>query len=821
MGMIGTPQDSEAIEGIALRKNVSRKGSNTAVKNAAVYLLGSSVELSDSDRKALTSLDHPSLHGAMETRGKAIKRLAGLTPVPDVLLVRGPVDRLVQDALHAHGITLVQGLKPSLMQRLARSTGAEVAASLEELEPRNAALCQEFSVQELYPPQQVPPRPPSIVGPEQGSSQGAVGRTGSGPWQGSEAKAIDRSVSRTSATVGRCRTLMHFRGLSRSIAATVLLRGASVEELQGVKHVLQFAIYAAYKTGRLEVACLADIMASAVASLKDVEAAWTPAETPRVFRGLGLVSDSVGEAFTPKGSVGSFSFASSGEASERPGSAGDVPPLQARPLTPDDADKPRHHLPGPQRPSIVTLLLSDGNQTSPVQGAALPQPSSSSPNPSIVVPSSSSPGASLVVPEAACGLASASLAYLEDIAESTAWASADTVRLERSGQPIMSTSPHITVGPDMPMLSCAGPGDPLEDEEDDCGDPSCSEDPPEEEFFPVESRADSFGSPLTPSDVFREPLRESLRSYALSEDEEEGDGGVGARRANGSVGRGQSAEGRAASGLLSASLLRGSPVKSARRSTSASDLDPLSRAARELYATDPLHSTASSALLALEEFDDRAEERAGMTAIEQLQHLWLSEALRNPSKNLLCETSRMKRIELYADALPSIHGSMADTPLCTFLAGMWPKGDAGKAQQCKHRGCGDEPQSHLRFFLRGGRMVSLAVTRLRSDRRLPGGDRGIWWTWTRPQHVSEEPLLSVRRCSCLGARRRFLWATFWSSVLGPGGCRWGAPASCSSTCATWAAGPAWPASCARRRSPTTCWCLSRSSATACRLSRPG
>jgi hypothetical protein len=62
MGLVGTPEDSEVVEGIALRKNVSRKGSNTAVKNAAVYLLGSSIELSDSARKALTSLDHAALH---------------------------------------------------------------------------------------------------------------------------------------------------------------------------------------------------------------------------------------------------------------------------------------------------------------------------------------------------------------------------------------------------------------------------------------------------------------------------------------------------------------------------------------------------------------------------------------------------------------------------------------------------------------------------------------------------------------------------------------------------------------------------------------
>lgn len=122
----------------------------------------------------------------------------------------------------------------------------------------------------------------------------------------------------------------------------------------------------------------------------------------------------------------------------------------------------------------------------------------------------------------------------------------------------------------------------------------------------------------------------------------------------------------------------------------------------------------------------------------------LLHSLRCLEQNPTCGCSlapQMKRIELYADALPAIPGSIADTPLCTFLVSTWPKGDAGKTQQCKQRGCGDGPQCHLRFFLRGGRMVSLAVTRLRSDRRLPGGDRGVWWTWTRPQHVCLLPVL--------------------------------------------------------------------------------
>jgi hypothetical protein len=81
---------------------------------------------------------------------------------------------------------------------------------------------------------------------------------------------------------------------------------------------LQFAIFAAYKSGRLEVACLADILASAVASLREVEAVQTPVATPRAAGGLRLVGNygstqSLG--FTRKGSQDSLGKESFGEAS--------------------------------------------------------------------------------------------------------------------------------------------------------------------------------------------------------------------------------------------------------------------------------------------------------------------------------------------------------------------------------------------------------------------------------------------------------------------------------------------------------------------------
>lgn len=268
---------------------------------------------------------------------------------------------------------------------------------------------------------------------------------------------------------------------------------------------------------------------------------------------------------------------------------GGLVPAQGRPMTPDDAEKPRHHLPGNQRPSMATLLLSDATQSCAGQATISTQPS----QPSLVGSTSEL--------DAAENGPQASVAFLEDVAVSAAWASANAVSRERCGQAIMSTSPHVTVGPDVPMVPCAGPGDPQDEEEEDQEEDDAGEVVVDEmdELFSPQSGKGALGTGMSPSDVFRESVREHPLGDLGS------DGGspsaVHAGTSNGNLGSSPAAGGRGENGLLGPGILRGSPLKSARRSTSVTDLDPLSRAARELYAVDPLQSTASSALLALEE----------------------------------------------------------------------------------------------------------------------------------------------------------------------------------------------------------------------------
>ena len=77
----------------------------------------------------------------------AVERVAAMHP--DVLLVEKSVARSAQEALLRKGISLVLNVKPKLLERLARCTGAQVAPSVEHLNHACVAFCKEFSVDSL------------------------------------------------------------------------------------------------------------------------------------------------------------------------------------------------------------------------------------------------------------------------------------------------------------------------------------------------------------------------------------------------------------------------------------------------------------------------------------------------------------------------------------------------------------------------------------------------------------------------------------------------------------------------------------------------
>lgn len=113
--------------------------------------------------------------------------------------------------LQAHGITLVMNVKPSVMERVARCTQAELVSSIDaQLTRPTLGMCHNFYVR-TYP---------------------MYGKN-------------------------KLKTLMFFDGCATHLGCTVILRGATNAELKRVKGIMYFMIYAVYNW-RLERSFLMD-----------------------------------------------------------------------------------------------------------------------------------------------------------------------------------------------------------------------------------------------------------------------------------------------------------------------------------------------------------------------------------------------------------------------------------------------------------------------------------------------------------------------------------------------------------------------------------
>uniref|UniRef100_A0A803NUX3 1-phosphatidylinositol-3-phosphate 5-kinase n=1 Tax=Cannabis sativa TaxID=3483 RepID=A0A803NUX3_CANSA len=140
---------------------------------------------------------------------------------PDVLLVEKSVSRYAQDYLLAKNISLVLNIKRPLLERIARCTGAQIVSSIDHLTSPKLGYCDVFHVDKLL------------------EAHGSAGQGG-------------RKLTKT---------LMFFEGCPKPLGCTILLKGASGDELKKVKHVVQYGVFAAYHLA-LETSFLADEGAS-------------------------------------------------------------------------------------------------------------------------------------------------------------------------------------------------------------------------------------------------------------------------------------------------------------------------------------------------------------------------------------------------------------------------------------------------------------------------------------------------------------------------------------------------------------------------------
>eukprot|EP00898_Chlorokybus_atmophyticus_P001216 jgi/Chlat1/2095/Chrsp17S02689 len=235
----GDREDSCAVRGVVCRKNVAHRRMRTKIEHPKVMLLGGALEYRQPTDQRLATMDtlleqeQAHLEGVVATIAEQH---------PDVLLVEKAVSRFAQESLLEKGVSLVLNVKPVLMERLARCTGAKLVDAVENVGSAQLGTCEEFRVEHFYEPRE--------SGADVADPEAAANMTGSN------------------------KTLMFFDGCPVSLGCTIILRGGTEQELKMVKEVMEFAVYAAYHL-QLELAFLSDEQAALPAE-RQLSSGWTP-----------------------------------------------------------------------------------------------------------------------------------------------------------------------------------------------------------------------------------------------------------------------------------------------------------------------------------------------------------------------------------------------------------------------------------------------------------------------------------------------------------------------------------------------------------------
>ena len=225
----GRRSDSRLVCGVVCRRNVAHRRMATHIESPRLLLLAGALQYQRVEGR-LSSLDTLLEQERAHLR-VACARAAALRP--SVVLVEKSCARYAQELLLAQGISLVLNVKPAVLRRLARATGAAVAPGADQLREVHVGSCGAFRVEPLDEELAAPPGASAAASP---------------------------------------RTLMVFDGCPRPLCATVVLAGASPEELSRVKLLMPWAVYAAHHL-RLEAAFLADELTAANVSAPDAAAA--------------------------------------------------------------------------------------------------------------------------------------------------------------------------------------------------------------------------------------------------------------------------------------------------------------------------------------------------------------------------------------------------------------------------------------------------------------------------------------------------------------------------------------------------------------------
>lgn len=267
----GSVEDYAYISGVAFHKNVTDKKMARVINNAKIMLLSGGVEFTRSENRV-------SLDALLEQEERYMEIL--VTKIfklqPNVLLVGRSVSRKAQELLLRANVALVQYVKPALMTRIARQTGATVLSSIDHvINQPNSILghCRRFRLVAFrdndvwidggLESKQTDPSD-KVVGNEAKQinvvhDQKSVSALLSQSLPNHERQAVlaarklgesvldgNDAVRTGLAKRGVVKTYVMIEGCPKELGCTVILRGASRPALKEIKRVLRFLINAAY-----------------------------------------------------------------------------------------------------------------------------------------------------------------------------------------------------------------------------------------------------------------------------------------------------------------------------------------------------------------------------------------------------------------------------------------------------------------------------------------------------------------------------------------------------------------------------------------------
>ncbi|KAK6784040.1 hypothetical protein RDI58_017494 [Solanum bulbocastanum] len=213
----GHRRESTVVKGVVCKKNVAHRRMTSKFKKPRLLILGGALEyqrvanhLSSFDTLLQQEMDHLKM---------AVAKIDAHHP--NILLVEKSVSRFAQEYLLAKDISLVLNVKRSLLERIARCTGAQVVPSIDNLTTPKLGYCDSFHVDKFV---------------EEHGSAGQAGKK-------------------------MTKTLMFFEGCPKPFGCTILLKGANGDDLKKIKRVIQYGVFAAYHLA-LETSFLADEGAS-------------------------------------------------------------------------------------------------------------------------------------------------------------------------------------------------------------------------------------------------------------------------------------------------------------------------------------------------------------------------------------------------------------------------------------------------------------------------------------------------------------------------------------------------------------------------------